>query len=1178
MSRTWPGRGPSVRQRCRRSHPNHGWIIKGTQDLLSGEIVYFGSRESGAPPMLLLELEPNCPNTPKAEPGVCGCGIPDTDTDDDGTPDCIDECPTDPLKAERGVCGCHVPETDMDADGIPDCIDPCPLDADPTLGGDCACPSSGPAPAGTFCTGVCGSGVCNGAGRCGDPISCSPDPSCGCTPYLTAQRIYWYCACDRDRGAASTACGTTPEQTLVHLETGGENAWVRSRITAPTWTGANDLTMAGTWRWADVSGNDGLRFWNGDETGSAHLGRFANWAEGEPSGSGQHCALLSESSGAWTSESCAESHHFFCERAHFRDSEPVVDMTCDLLGYNCDGGDWSQCVPESTAFPENDPLASLQACDACTSQCTGTDAECEAACASSCTGSAQPPPVGTALCPALDDFELPPGKEIHCALAEDAITTTLCGSSSECGFLHCGRAFRCEGCNPTQGPCPRCDDNIRCPGSEQCLAYKACGVPAPGCILNDVVESRCDETRICEVQFGEHSPDEPDPQDLAPAPFTPQDVFGDPDEPQQNVDEYPDDPPCPGGAPCPISDQHRWCHYTVDEGLQDRTPRTPTSSVDLGGNTPVTFSVSPDLNLNFRMAPGPLGLAMTRLSAGASFAASANVSILGLVQEPLDLIDLAVHIDGGVHPDLCGVKTDGTRAIVFGMDLLPGDFQGVQQPEDPDDAEACKKALADFQRVVDRAKKAFHDARILLEQYHALGDTENLQAICEAYVTSPPRGFPPPAVDCSIEPPEHTINRFIDFYVKTTEDVRAAAGELSAKLDDWFQLEARFPIGDGIREVEEISLLNQTFLIGPIPANLEVLLVISYGLDVHGVARFRTGELLQSLVGLPQGHNPDRGQDAFVHVGAEGRPNAGAGVSLFVGVGFNAGFASARAGIEGALELGHVTVPVEAKAGVTLGTSDDHDRALPAFMDGLVDEDAALLPRKKYHYGLTYDFGAKLQLRELLSGSISASLRVSFAFFSKSWRRRIVAFNGLCSRNNPQAWCDVSIFDRSDGIARGPWDWGTIQMPMPFLALQRLETTKPPGSVAFSEGAVGQFFYDSLCTCIPTWDGLTNEEQGQVDDCFRVEDCCDQSPGQACFHDPEDDRHKCTGCRSSGESCSENQECCAGVPFCVQPPAGGDLNGTCRRGDCNDPCNDDNDCVDGFSCEGHRCHGLGCIR
>lgn len=50
-----------------------------------------------------------CPNDPdKTAPGDCGCGEPDTDSDDDGEPDCDDECPMDPDKTEVGDCGCGV--------------------------------------------------------------------------------------------------------------------------------------------------------------------------------------------------------------------------------------------------------------------------------------------------------------------------------------------------------------------------------------------------------------------------------------------------------------------------------------------------------------------------------------------------------------------------------------------------------------------------------------------------------------------------------------------------------------------------------------------------------------------------------------------------------------------------------------------------------------------------------------------------------------------------------------------------------------------------------------------------------------------------------------------------------------------------------------------------------------
>ena len=45
------------------------------------------------------------------------------DTDEDGTGDACDECPNDPFKIEPGLCGCGIPDTDADGDGTPDCYD-----------------------------------------------------------------------------------------------------------------------------------------------------------------------------------------------------------------------------------------------------------------------------------------------------------------------------------------------------------------------------------------------------------------------------------------------------------------------------------------------------------------------------------------------------------------------------------------------------------------------------------------------------------------------------------------------------------------------------------------------------------------------------------------------------------------------------------------------------------------------------------------------------------------------------------------------------------------------------------------------------------------------------------------------------------------------------------------------
>ncbi len=84
-----------------------------------------------------------CPNDPmKVDPGMCGCGVVDTDTDGDGVADCLDACPNDPGKFLAGICGCGVPDTntgDTDGDGTPDCLDQCPRDPTRTKAGVCGC-------------------------------------------------------------------------------------------------------------------------------------------------------------------------------------------------------------------------------------------------------------------------------------------------------------------------------------------------------------------------------------------------------------------------------------------------------------------------------------------------------------------------------------------------------------------------------------------------------------------------------------------------------------------------------------------------------------------------------------------------------------------------------------------------------------------------------------------------------------------------------------------------------------------------------------------------------------------------------------------------------------------------------------------------------------------------------
>lgn len=82
------------------------------------------------------------------------------------------------------------------------------------------------------------------------------------------------------------------------------------------WVDAHDDEVEGTWHW----GSSGTIFWQGDATGSAQNGAYANWAAGKPNDSGgdEDCAVMHVGSGAdpagtWNDDSCAGLHAFLCE-------------------------------------------------------------------------------------------------------------------------------------------------------------------------------------------------------------------------------------------------------------------------------------------------------------------------------------------------------------------------------------------------------------------------------------------------------------------------------------------------------------------------------------------------------------------------------------------------------------------------------------------------------------------------------------------------------------------------------------------------------------------------------------------------------------------------------------------------------------------------------------------------
>ena len=118
----------------------------------------------------------DCPNDPgKTDPGTCGCGVADVDTDSDGTFDCNDNCPNDPNKIDHGVCGCGIPDTDSDGDGILDCNDDCDNSIDTDGDGLSDCDDLCPNDSNKTQPGTCGCGVADTDTDLDGTLDCNDD-------------------------------------------------------------------------------------------------------------------------------------------------------------------------------------------------------------------------------------------------------------------------------------------------------------------------------------------------------------------------------------------------------------------------------------------------------------------------------------------------------------------------------------------------------------------------------------------------------------------------------------------------------------------------------------------------------------------------------------------------------------------------------------------------------------------------------------------------------------------------------------------------------------------------------------------------------------------------------------------------------------------------------------------
>lgn len=169
--------------------------------------------------------------------------------------------------------------------------------------------------AGSSALGDAGAPPIAGAGGA-DPntaIECADQAACSCASL--AGHGYWFCTSTLTWSDAQAACETQGMH-LVRIDSQLENDFLVSTggpfgvfaLNGFAQIGANDLALAGEWRWVD-----GTLFWQGGPTGAAVDGLFSNWLASSPSSSGvQQCSGIL-SSGKWQVRSCTAVVPFICE-------------------------------------------------------------------------------------------------------------------------------------------------------------------------------------------------------------------------------------------------------------------------------------------------------------------------------------------------------------------------------------------------------------------------------------------------------------------------------------------------------------------------------------------------------------------------------------------------------------------------------------------------------------------------------------------------------------------------------------------------------------------------------------------------------------------------------------------------------------------------------------------------
>jgi hypothetical protein len=304
-------------------------------------------------------------------------------------------------------------------------------------------------------------------------------------------------------------------------------------------------------------------------------------------------------------------------------------------------------------------------------------------------------------------------------------------------------------------------------------------------------------------------------------------------------------------------------------------------------------------------------------------------------------------------------------------------------------------------------------------------------------------------------------------------------------------------------------------------------------------------------------NKPQRNPIATVKAGVA--PFANAGLSAFVGAGRSLGPFSATLGIEGKVSLADIRAPIFAGAGLGAEVQVDRRSLAPDIQQtldavGLQDVPTHLGVPKSFKFFVWYEYGAALTASNILSGEVNGRLRIKFAFFSRTWRKRLVKFNGLggftvnivsgkfgtdptTAQDSDQVnftGADNKPATETATVAAGTTDMGLSESQVPLLVVNPLAPpTTPadpddPASDTFHKDQVEGMFYDDLC-CAKRGEACLGPGERATRFGGKAP-CC---PGAKCEPDsPNSTNYVCTvDCRDPGGNCAGDEDCCQVANF-----------------------------------------------